>query len=84
VYNVTREDQVGRCADAHSATNNPVEEGPAGVYAVCEQLVGTELDALMVRLQATPEVPLARHIDGSRLHEHIENLPRRQCAGNAK
>ena len=56
------------------AEHNPLEEGPAGLYAVCEQLAGTEVDALIARLQATPEVRLARHCDGPRVHEHIESL----------
>jgi len=56
------------------AEHNPLEEGPAGLYAVCEQLARTEVDALIARLQATPEVRLARHCDGPRVHEHIESL----------
>ena len=51
------------------AEHNPLEEGPAGLYAVGEQLAGTELDALI-----TPEVRLGRHFDGPLVHRHIENL----------
>jgi hypothetical protein len=66
------------------AEHNPLEEGPGGMYDVCEQLVGAELDALMARLRATPEVPLARHFDGPRVHENIEKLLRARTERNSQ
>jgi Hemerythrin HHE cation binding domain len=46
------------------AAHNALEEGPGGVYERCEQLAGTEADALLARLQAAPEVPVAPYADG--------------------
>lgn len=54
--------------------HNPLEEGPSGVYAACEQLARDESDALLARLRATPEVPVAKHFDGPRVREHIARL----------
>jgi hypothetical protein len=46
------------------AAHNALEEGPGGVYERCEQLAGTEADALLAQLRAAPEVPVAPHADG--------------------
>jgi len=56
--------------------HNDLEERAGGMYETCETLVDTEVDALQARLAATPEVPLARHFDGPRVHEHIAELLR--------
>lgn len=56
--------------------HNLLEEAPDGVYATCEQLAGLEVDDLAARLQAVPEVRVAPHFDGPRVHEHIANLLR--------
>jgi molybdopterin-binding protein len=45
------------------AAHNPLEEGSAGVYAQCEQLAGSESDQILVRLQSTPAVRMASHVD---------------------
>ena len=44
--------------------HNALEEGPGGVYERCEQLAGTEADALLAQLQSAPDVPVAPHADG--------------------
>jgi hypothetical protein len=49
------------------AAHNVIEEGPEGVYQTCEQLVGAEADTLLTQLRATPEVPMAQHVDGPRV-----------------
>ena len=49
------------------AAHNPIEEDPGGVYDTCEQLAGAERDAILARLRAAPEVPLAPHVDGPRV-----------------
>jgi len=49
------------------AAHNVVEEGPGGVYEVCEQLVGPKAEALLAQLRAAPEVPVAPHSDGPRV-----------------
>jgi hypothetical protein len=59
--------------------HNPLEEGANGLYAVCEQLVGDGVDALVERLRATPEVPLAPHFDGPRGREQIDRLLRERA-----
>jgi len=43
--------------------HNAVEEGPGGVYEVCEQLVGQEADTLLARLRAAPDVRMNPHVD---------------------
>jgi hypothetical protein len=44
--------------------HNALEEGPGGVYEMCEQLAGAEADALLAQLQAAPAVPVAPYADG--------------------
>jgi len=56
--------------------HNPLEEGPDGVYAECERLAGPEVQQLLARMNEVPEVPLAPHVDGPRVHEHLANLLR--------
>ncbi|MBI5021724.1 MAG: hemerythrin domain-containing protein [Ignavibacteriales bacterium] len=38
--------------------HNVLEEKPGGLYEVCEQSVGDNLDLLMTRIQNVPEVPV--------------------------
>ena len=58
------------------AAHNPLEEGPGGVYEVCEQLVGPEANTLLAQLRNMPEVPVASHADGPR----VLNATRRALA----
>ncbi len=44
--------------------HNILEEGPGGLYEICEQLAGAEVETLLARLRAAPEVPVAPHADG--------------------
>jgi hypothetical protein len=46
------------------ADHNAVEEGPEGVYAACERLVGDAVDPLVAALRAAGDVPVAPHVDG--------------------
>jgi len=46
--------------------HNPREEGPGGLYETCERLAGPNVLALLERVRAAPEVPMARHYDGVR------------------
>jgi hypothetical protein len=41
--------------------HNPIEEGPDGLYAQCERLLGAEADEVLTQLQTAPEVKVARH-----------------------
>ncbi len=56
--------------------HNPLEEEPGGLYDVCERLIGADLGNILARLRASPEVPLAPHFDGPRVHEHVAALIR--------
>lgn len=47
--------------------HNIIEEGPSGLYEVCEQLAGGELDAIVERLRKAPDVPVAKHVDGPQI-----------------
>jgi hypothetical protein len=44
-----------------------LEEGPDGVYAECEAILGARADALVAEAEAFPEVPVAPHADGPRV-----------------
>ena len=46
------------------ARHNPLEEGPAGLYARCDAAAQVDGAAVVARLAAQPRVPLAAHYDG--------------------
>lgn len=48
--------------------HNPREEGPLGLYAVCESLLGDEAAELCERAKNMPAVPTAPHFDGAGVH----------------
>lgn len=48
--------------------HNVLEEGPGGLYAVCDVLAGSESSEVVARLAAQPPVPVARHYDGPLLN----------------
>jgi hypothetical protein len=54
---------IRRILTAHNA----LEEGPGGVYQACEQLAGKDVEGLLARLQAAPDVPVHAHVDGPRI-----------------
>jgi hypothetical protein len=58
------------------ALHNPLEEGPTGIYAVCETLAAAEVPSLLDRVRAAPPVPVAAHYDGPRAVAAIERLLR--------
>ncbi len=47
--------------------HNPLEEGPEGLYEICEQLAGAEADGILDKLLSAPEVSVAPHIDGAKV-----------------
>ena len=71
---------IGEVLESH----NPLEEGPDGMYAACERLAGVEAQRLLERLSATPEVPVAQHVDGPRVQAHIERLLAARSARRAR
>jgi len=46
------------------ARHNVLEEGPRGLYAICDALAGDDAPAVVDRLRAQPSVPVAKHYDG--------------------
>jgi hypothetical protein len=57
------------------ARHNPLEEGPEGLYAVCDALALDEAAQVVAMLKAQPQVPVAPHYDGPIKSSHRE--PRR-------
>jgi len=49
--------------------HNALEEGPGGVYEVCEQLAGPDAEALLAKLRAAPDVPVHPHMGGAKIIE---------------
>jgi hypothetical protein len=47
--------------------HDAVEEGSDGVYATCERLMGDGAEALLAELRAAPAVPVAPHVEGTRV-----------------
>ncbi len=43
--------------------HNLLEEGPAGLYAICDTVARTEAEQLIARLRAAPEVAVLPHSD---------------------
>lgn len=56
--------------------HNPLEEGSGGLYEDIEQLTGSELEELVSRVRAYPQVPLAPYTDTPLLRRSIEQLLR--------
>ena len=59
------------------ADHDALEEGPEGVYATAERLLGGEAGRVLDELRAYPEVPTKPHLDGGRVEAHIALLLRR-------
>lgn len=49
--------------------HNSVEEGPEGVYEVCESLAVDEAESLVAEMRNLPDVKLASHVDGPQVME---------------
>jgi len=43
------------------AAHDALEESPGGPYETCEQLTGGQIDALLVKVQTAPAVPVLPH-----------------------
>jgi hypothetical protein len=54
------------------AAHNPLEEDPGGLYETCDELAAGDVEPLLQRLKAAPEVPMAAHYDGASAFEGIE------------
>lgn len=53
------------------AHHNALEEGPDGVYAACEGILGREADAVLAALRAMPEVRVSPHADGPEVMDAV-------------
>jgi hypothetical protein len=49
--------------------HNPIEEGPGGVYEVCERLTTGEAESLLAQMRGMRDVKLAPHVDGPQVVE---------------
>ena len=49
--------------------HNEVEDGPDGVYEVCERLAADEAESLVTEMRNLPDVKLAPHVDGPQVME---------------
>jgi hypothetical protein len=56
--------------------HNEVEEEPAGLYHVCDDLLATEAEALLQRIRAYPDVKVAPHRDGPGVYRTAEEALR--------
>jgi len=56
--------------------HNALEEGPGGVYELCEALSGSEANTLLASLRASPDVPVNAHVDSPL----VRNATRRAVA----
>lgn len=52
------------------ARHNLREEGPGGLYALCDALAGDEAEALCAKARAIPQVPPAAHCDKPGVYRH--------------
>ena len=53
--------------------HNSIEEGPGGVYEECEQLPALDIPGVVERLQATPPVAVAPHVDNATAMESMRS-----------
>jgi hypothetical protein len=54
--------------------HDPLEEGPGGLYDLCEQLAASEIADVLARMHAIAPVRMADHVDEERVHEHIARM----------
>jgi hypothetical protein len=74
--------EVRSILEAH----NEIEEGPDGVYAACDRLLGDELQAVLEQLKSYPPVKVAPHFDGPgivrRAEDALRAVTRERMRGN--
>ena len=57
-------DEIRAVLEEHDA----LEEGHLGLYDACDELLAGDVDAVLARIRAAPEPPLAPHFDGKGTH----------------
>ncbi|MDF0642609.1 MAG: hemerythrin domain-containing protein [Nitrospira sp.] len=67
------------------ADHDQLEEGPGGVYEICDELAVSEAEQLLAKLRAAPEVSVMPHSDGPAVmhavHRALERAGYRLRAG---
>jgi hypothetical protein len=58
---------IVRALRAVLAAHNPIEEGPGGVYDICEKLAQAEAGELMRKIREAPEVPTNPNLTNPRI-----------------
>lgn len=56
--------------------HNRMEEEEGGLYAQCENALGSQAESILAQLRAAPDIPPAAHVDGP----HVEDSIRRALA----
>ena len=56
------------------AEHNPLEDAPGGLYEQCDLAAGESTPAVLARMQAIAPVRASRHLDETRIHDHIERM----------
>ncbi len=57
--------------------HNEIEEAPSGLYATCDHLLADRVTAVLERMRAYPDVPLAPYHDSDRIERMIRDAIRR-------
>jgi hypothetical protein len=57
--------------------HNPLEEGPNGIYAECDQLLAASSEPILTRLQNMPPVAMAPYVDSAIAIDSARNALRR-------
>jgi hypothetical protein len=52
--------------------HNILEEGPGGLYEICDELAGSEAAQLLAKLQAVPEVTVLPHSDSTAVMNAVQ------------
>lgn len=66
------------------AAHNAVEEGPGGIYDVCERLPGGEMEVLLGHMKSYPPVKVAPHFDGPEICRRVEDALRAVSRGHTE
>lgn len=54
--------------------HNPLEEGPDGLYAICDRYAGEDTEQVIAKMHAIPPVRVSQHVDDERVHASIARL----------
>jgi hypothetical protein len=66
--------EIDDAIDVILRPHNALEEGPGGVYAECDELLGAEAEEIAARLRATPATPQRDHQDGPLVRAQVARV----------